>query len=122
MKLNLVALSTLAVLAMSGCATYEVEGAGAFTPDSHTGSETIHGSLYGFRWSEFNNEKCVDSNLFRVETHTNAALLLISVLSLGLYVPQTVEWWCSSSQVDAENEEVWDPNSEPLIEVNDEHE
>ena len=29
---------------------------------------------------------------------TNAAFLLVSVLTLGIYVPQTVEWWCCAPE------------------------
>ncbi|MEO0575492.1 MAG: hypothetical protein AAF004_08515 [Pseudomonadota bacterium] len=99
-------------LFLSACSTFELEGAGAITPDAITGSETVHGSLYGFYWRPFAIEKCGDDNLFRVEYHTNAALIAVSVVSLGLYVPTTVEWWCSAPQTDTEDEEVWDPSSE----------
>lgn len=101
----------LATLAVSACSTVEIEGAGSITPDAITGSETVHGSLYGYRWKPTSVEKCGTDNLFRVETHTNAGLLLISVLSLGVYVPQTVEWWCHSAASDNDDEEVWDPGS-----------
>jgi hypothetical protein len=29
-----------------------------------------------------------------VRVHTNALYSLVSIVSLGLYVPQTAEWWC----------------------------
>ncbi len=102
----------LTVAVASGCATVEVEGSGSITPDAITGSETVHGSLYGFRWKEFDVEKCGTDSLFRVEYNTNALLLAASVVSLGLYVPQTVEWWCYSPSGDDEDEEVWDPNAD----------
>lgn len=103
---------TLAVVCSSGCATFEVEGNGWITPDAKTGSETVHGSLYGFRWRPFNVEKCGGDSLFRVEFHTNAGLLLTSIVTLGLYVPQTVEWWCYAPSNDDEDEEVWDPSTD----------
>ncbi len=95
---------------INGCATFEVEGSGSITPDAITGSETVHGSLYGFRWRQFNIEKCGEDSLFRVEFHTNAGLLLASIASLGLYVPQTVEWWCYTP-ADDEEEAIWDPSA-----------
>jgi len=109
----------LITLSFTACSTFELEGRGAFTPESHSGSETVHGSLYGFKWREFSPEKCLGENLFRVESHTNAGLLLVSVLSLGLYVPQTVEWWCAAPQIDEDVEEQWDPNTDSLMELND---
>ena len=94
-----------------GCATFELEGSGSITPDAITGSETVHGSLYGYRWREFEIEKCNTDSLFRVEFHTNVAFLLISIASLGLYVPQTVEWWCYTPATEDESEEEWVPGA-----------
>jgi len=100
----------LALPLLSACSTFEVEGSGSLTPEAVTGSETVHGSLYGIDWGSHVVEKCGADSLFRVEYHTNAAFLLASVASLGLYVPQTVEWWCYSPNAgDGDDDEVWDP-------------
>ncbi len=101
---------------LAGCATFELEGTGSLTPDARRGSETVHGSLYGFKWREFDVEKCGTDQLFRVEFHTNAGLLLASIVSLGLYVPQTVEWWCYRPEADDDGEEVWVPPAEEGME------
>lgn len=108
---NLCALFVIFASMVSGCATFELEGNGSITPDAITNSETVHGSLYGFRWRPFSVEKCEADSLFRVEFHTNAVFLLASTLSLGLYVPQTVEWWCytPASTADQQEEEIWIP-------------
>ncbi len=88
-------LAIASLVCLSGCMTFEVEGAGAQTPRSHLGSATVHGSLYDFKWSDWNTEVCPEgSGLRKVEFHTNILYLLASTLSLGLYVPQTVDWWC----------------------------
>lgn len=99
----------------SACASVEIEGNGSITPDAITGSATVHGSLYGFRWQPFTTEQCGGDSLFRVETHTNALLLGVSVLSLGLYVPQTVEWWCYLPSAADDDAEIWDPNASPGV-------
>ena len=114
-SMNIVSKVTvlLAVVCTSACATFEVEGSGWITPEAKTGSETVHGSLYGIQWRPFDVEKCGGDSLFRVEFHTNAGLLLASIVALGLYVPQTVEWWCYAPSTGDENEEVWDPTAEP---------
>ncbi len=110
MNIRLLHAIALALSFCAGCATFELEGNGALTPDATTGSQTVHGSLYGYRWQPFAIEKCGADNLFRVEFHTNAAFLLVSVASLGLYVPQTVEWWCYDAAEEAkDDEEVWVP-------------
>ena len=102
----------------SACSTFEVEGSGSITPEARTGSETVHGSLYGFRWRPFTVEKCGSGTLFRAEYHTNAVFLLASVASIGFYVPQTVEWWCNSPSEDDEGEEVWDPAGDQSRDAN----
>ncbi|MEL6868330.1 MAG: hypothetical protein AAFO81_00890 [Pseudomonadota bacterium] len=99
------------VWALAGCSTFEVEGAGSIRPDAITGSQTVHGSLYGIQWAPLVTEKCGNDHLFRVEYHTNALLLLTAVATLGVYVPQTVEWWCVAAPDDSD-EAVWDPASE----------
>ncbi|MEL7312724.1 MAG: hypothetical protein AAFN07_14515 [Pseudomonadota bacterium] len=99
---------------ITACTTFEVEGSGSIAPNSITGSETVHSSLYGFRWAPHTIEKCDTANLFRVEYHTNAAFLLASVATLGLYVPQTVEWWCTAP-TDDQDEEVWDPMENAIM-------
>ena len=95
---------------LMSCATFELEGAGAITPDAITDSATVHGSLYGFRWRPHTVEKCGQDSLFRVEVQTNVAFILVSIASLGLYVPQTVEWWCHATAA-PEDEEMWDPSA-----------
>ena len=107
----------LAIVCAAACSTFEVEGYGSITPEAITGSETVHGSLYGFRWRPFTVEKCGADSLFRVEYHTNAGLLLASMVTLGLYVPQTVEWWCYAPSGDDEDEEVWDPSADSRSEL-----
>ena len=94
-----VATSVLVLSFASGCATFIVEGDVPKTPDSTTATETVHGSLYNFRWKSWSEEKCLDrKGIARLEYHTNAGYLLVSVASLGLYVPQTVTWWCDGTK------------------------
>lgn len=91
--------------------TFSVEGDVAKTPDSKTRSETIHGSLYNFNWSPWTVEKCDNRKaLARVRYHTNALYLLTSVITLGIYTPQNVTWWCGGEkQPDDEDEELYVP-------------
>lgn len=111
-KIRSLCISLLLAAYIGACSTFELEGNGAITPQATTNSETVHGSLYGFRWRSFTVEKCDTDSLFRVEFHTNAGFLVLSTLSLGLYVPQTVEWWCYTPAVGAADEEIWVPPTE----------
>jgi hypothetical protein len=81
----------------SGCYTFEIEGDGLKTPQSAHGAETVHGSLWGFTWADRDIEKSSQGlGLLRVEYHTNVFFVLATVISLGLYSPHTVEWWCQA--------------------------
>ena len=98
------------VISLAGCATMTIDGDGQKTPESKTGTHTKHSSFYNIVWSEPSVEKCDnDRGLYRARYHTNAAYVLVSVLSLGLYVPQTVEWWCDETPEDEDEGEIYVP-------------
>lgn len=98
---------------LSGCMTFEVGSNASETQESYNNSEIVHGSIYGYRWREYHVQKCDDGPLARVEYNFNWIELLASSLSLGFYVPQTVEWWCDDSiTVDDEDEPGLNPTDE----------
>ena len=106
------ALAIVASLLLSGCMTFTIEGDLAKTPDSTTGDETVHRSLYGIEWSKQTVEKCENQQgLTRVRFHTNAMYLLASVVTLGLYVPQHVTWWCGASPAPDDPNDVYVPEN-----------
>ncbi|MBU0480788.1 MAG: Bor family protein [Proteobacteria bacterium] len=87
-----------------------IEGAGQKTPQSKTGTHTKHGTYFNHIWSEPPVEKCDNGRgLYRVRYHTNAVYALVSIVSLGLYVPQTAEWWCDGTPAQADDEEEYRP-------------
>ena len=92
-------------LLLSGCMTFEVDSNASITPESANGYEIVHGSIYGYRWREYHVQKCDESALARVEYNFNWLELLASSLSLGLYVPQTVEWWCDDPTIEDDEDE-----------------
>jgi hypothetical protein len=105
-----VIFSCFIIIGLSACATVTIEGDGQKTPDSTTGTDTVHGSFYGFVWSAPTVTRCENGQgLFRVRTHTNVAYSFVSILSLGLYVPQTATWWCDDTREDDADEEVYVP-------------
>ncbi len=98
------------IMIMSACMTMTIEGDVPKTPSSKSGTDTMHGSIYGFSWSKPQVEKCDNQRgLARARYHTNAVYLLASVISAGLYVPQTVEWWCDGSSTDTDGK-IYNPN------------
>lgn len=98
------------IYSLLGCATMTIEGDGQKTPQSKTGTHTMHGSFYSFVWSAPPVDKCDNGRgLYRARYHTNMAYVLASAFSLGLYVPQTVEWWCDGTPAQDEDEEIYQP-------------
>ena len=92
MKSSVIATSFVMVFALSGCMNSTIEGSG--TPQKTNGQEVIHGSFYGFQWKDHDIRKAKDGlGLYRVIYHTNYLYSTAAVLSLGLYVPQEIEWW-----------------------------
>ncbi len=98
------------ILMVSGCMTFSIEGDLPKTPDSKTRSETYHGSLYGFEWSDWTVEKCDPrQGITRVRSHTNAVYLVASVASLGFYVPHNVTWWCDGAKQPDDGDDEYHP-------------
>ena len=94
-------------LSVSGCTTFDIEGDSYNTPpDKPHGQATHHGSYWGFDWGTWTADKeCgEDVGLFRVRYHTNVLYTLGSVCSLGLWVPQDVEWWCKPAKASGPEE------------------
>ena len=95
---------------VSACSTMTIEGDGQKTVTSKTGTHTQHGSYYSFVWSAPESDKCDNGRgLYRARYHTNVVYALVSVLSLGLYVPQTVEWWCDGTAKSGDEEILYQP-------------
>jgi hypothetical protein len=80
---------------MTGCASFAIQGGGNVTAkDGLRGHETVYSSC----WKESSwNKRCMlkDSraNFVKVRYKTNFFYSLASVVTLGVFVPQDVEWW-----------------------------
>ena len=99
------------LLGCAGCTSFTIEGDG--TKGKH-GVGTVHGSFYGFDWVQWEPSKCSDDiGLYRVDCHSNMLYSLAAVGTLGLYVPQDVEWWIQEKQ-QSTNAPVWNPNT-PIL-------
>ncbi len=99
------------LVSISSCATMTIEGDGQKTVESTTGTHTVHGSYYSFVWSSPAVDKCKNGRgLYRARYHSNVVYALVSVVSLGLYVPQTVEWWCDGTPDPDDDGEQYHPS------------
>lgn len=99
---------------LAGCAAFELES--AILPEEMemaetNGSAIVHGSLYGGNWSAPDAEVCPKGcGIYRVEYSTNLLFVLTSAVTLGLYVPQNVEWWCTTAAPDHSDEDFVGPD------------
>jgi len=89
-------VAVYAVSILSGCMSVPIEGDCPKTPDSKYGRETVHGSFYGFNWDDNTQQVRKVNNglgLAKVEYRTNFFYSVLSVVSLGAYVPVDVDYW-----------------------------
>ena len=118
---RVIVVLTLAV-SLSGCMNFIIEG-DAWDKSKCRHHEVVHGSLYGIEWSDWNAGKECGSRMgfYKVRYHTNLLYALVSLFTLGLYVPQSVEWWCQGPQEtsekggakkESEKEELFDFNKQ----------
>lgn len=99
-------LALLLVFQLTGCMSFEISSNSNETENSKNASETVHGTVWGdWYWKKHNIQKCHDGSLARVEFTYLAHQLLASALTLGLYVPQTVEWWCEDTDTSDDSSE-----------------
>jgi hypothetical protein len=85
------------ITGVSSCMSFVVEGSGDRDKSTNAQSvqETVHGSFWGSLWDRPYVSKCEKGQeLYRIKYHQNAVFVLASIATLGLYVPQAVEWWC----------------------------
>ena len=76
----------------SGC-TFTLVGAAPKSEHAVAQEKTINATFA--KSEQFVNAcEAEQEDLAAVRYHTNAGYLVVSLLSLGLYVPQHVTWWC----------------------------
>lgn len=95
-------LLLIAVAALlTGC-TFTMVADAPKTEAATVHKKTVNATFFG---SEPVDNLCSDENesLAAIRFHTNPAYLLVSLLSLGLYVPQNVTWWCDSESAECED-------------------
>lgn len=86
---------------LSGC-TFTLVGNAPKTEAAIAQNKTINAT---FTKSEQFVNACADAHqdLAAIRFHTNAAYLFASILTLGLYVPQNVTWWCGSKETECKD-------------------
>ena len=88
------------LFALSGC-TFTMVGNAPKSEQSVAQTKTVNST---FAKSEQFINACAEEGqqLAEIRYHTNAVYLLASLVTLGLYVPQNVTWWCSAKDTECE--------------------
>ena len=89
-NINLKIILLIMLCIISGCTSARIEGTGI--PSEKNQYRIIHSSFYGYQWTG-TETITQDAELHRVITHTNMLYCAVAVVTLGLYVPQEIEWW-----------------------------
>ena len=79
------------------------------------GSTTIYGCFYSKTpWTEWNREKAIKGiGLYDVRIHTNMLFMLTGVFTLGILVPEGVEWELQDIHPRDTVEEEWNGSANP---------
>ena len=89
-------------LVAGGCYHYRVAPAGS--PVADDGHRAVRHSLaWGLAQAGTARPDCQGNGVAEVTASTNLAFLLVGVVTLGIYVPMTLEWKCAKDRVRPEN-------------------
>jgi hypothetical protein len=68
-------------------------------PHYETQSRTVVSWLWGFaQASDVDEAHCNGNGLAHVRARTNLGFSLLSVATLGIVMPQQIEWWCATDR------------------------
>ncbi len=96
---GILAMASLPILV--GCSTFTLSGNIPKTEDSRSANKTINASFVA---NEPFINACIDDEgqpsgqLSEIRYQTNPIYWLVSLATLGLYVPQNVTWWCTTPE------------------------
>ena len=97
--LSAAALAT--AVAASGCYHYRVAPARSVPADDGH-STTQHSIVWGLVQSSAEQPECQGNGAAEVAAHTNVGYVLLSVVTLGFWVPLELEWKCAKDRVRVE--------------------
>ncbi|HEY3233375.1 MAG TPA: hypothetical protein VGJ84_01580 [Polyangiaceae bacterium] len=85
-------------LAFGGCYHYRVTPINS-VPADEGHSRTVHAFVWGLVQPSAEQPECQGNGAAEVTTHTNFGYALVSVITLGLWVPIELEWKCAKDRV-----------------------
>jgi hypothetical protein len=83
----------------TGCTSFEIFDSTAhkgFEPSKVSKVVTYHGSYWGIKWSETDHIPCGENcqGFHKVASYSNLGYDIAPIVTLGLWAPSTVEYWC----------------------------
>ncbi|RKH65687.1 hypothetical protein [Corallococcus llansteffanensis] len=91
--------AVLCLTLTSACAHYRVQAPGhAGAPATEPEGEVLWSLAWGLVQEQPRVDNCQDQALAEVTQSTNLGFALISVVTLGIAMPQRVEWRCAKAQ------------------------
>ncbi len=97
MKKVIIYLAILITLGESGCSLQVTNGIGHSIGDST--KQHVNRLAWGMLNSGVNKPKCWDG-INTVKTHASFSDTFFTIITLGIYCPVTVTWWCSNKNID----------------------
>jgi len=77
----------------NGCYHYRLAARGE--PATNPQKKTMHSLFWGLVQQNEYADNCLDDVIHEVRASTNVGYVLISVVTLGIWVPLDVEWQCA---------------------------
>ena len=90
-----VSLIVLSLVGTPGCATNRINRPNDWAPASDAKSQTVWSFFWGNIHQDVHPPNCHGPGLSQVTVKSNFGFHLISILSLGIAVPVTIEWVCA---------------------------
>ncbi len=87
------------LLGASGCAYYHLRSPEP-TPATEYRGETLHAFFWGAIEEERIADNCVSNAIDEVRVRNNYGYALITVLTLGIWMPLDIEWRCAKRPLD----------------------
>ena len=93
LKRSILLLFAAAILAGNGCYHYRIAMRGEGVTEPH--KKTMHALFWGLVQENDFADNCLGPGIHEVRVSTNFGYSLISVTTLGIWVPMDLEWTCA---------------------------
>ena len=93
-----VRLVLVLLIAIPGCSTNRINRPNDWAPATDVKSQTVWSFFWGNVHQDVHPPNCHGPGLSEVTVKSNLGFHLISILSLGIAVPVTIEWVCAKDK------------------------